>query len=222
MSQSIVGRLILKDLYLNRWVIAGALVLGVVTLAIAPLSELLHFVSTVSFIVTLILLNVFIVMVSVGQERKDKVMLFVLSLPVSTAQYVVSKLTASLIAFLAPFVFIMAGSTAVVLLTDLPNGSLPLTFAIGAYVLLYFCVFLGVALNTASGVWTALVIIIGNVGVSFLIPGVSSFASVREYGRTETLVWSADVLTVIGVELALSVAALAVFLVLTIRKKDFI
>lgn len=222
MTQSIVGRLIMKDLYLSRWVIAGAFALGVITLGIAPLSEMLHFVSTVSFIVTLILLNIFVVMFSVGQERKDKVILFVLSLPVSTGQYAAAKLVAALIAFLVPFAFMLAGSAAVVLTTDLPNGSLPVTFAIGAYVLLYFCVFLGVTLNTASAVWATLVIIFGNVGVSFLIPAVNAFATVREFGRTETLVWSADVLTVIGVEVALSVAALATFFVVTLRKKDFI
>jgi ABC-type transport system involved in multi-copper enzyme maturation permease subunit len=221
-SQSIVGRLILKDLYLSRWVIAGAFALGILTLGIAPLSEILYFVSSVSFIVTLILLNVFVVMFSVGQERKDKVILFVLSLPVSTGQYAAAKLAAALIAFLVPFVFMLAGSAAVVLMTDLPNGSLPVTFAIGAYVLLYFCVFLGVTLNTASAVWATLVIVFGNVGVSFLIPAVNTFATVRQYGRTETLVWSGDMLTVIGVELALSVAALVAFFVITLRKKDFI
>ena len=52
-----------------------------------PLGRVSAYVGSVSLICTLIILNIFLVMGGIVQEKKDKVQLFILSLPVSTAQY---------------------------------------------------------------------------------------------------------------------------------------
>ena len=52
-----------------------------------PLGASPAYVGGVSLICALIVLNIFLVMGGVVQERKDKVLLFILSLPVSTMQY---------------------------------------------------------------------------------------------------------------------------------------
>ena len=49
-----------------------------------PLGTVTAYVGCVSLICVLVILNIFLVMTAVVQERKDKVQLFILSLPVST------------------------------------------------------------------------------------------------------------------------------------------
>jgi ABC-2 type transport system permease protein len=79
MSAPIVRQLILKDLYLFRWMIVGSLVAGGAAISIMPLSQVSSYVGAISLICTLIVLNIFLVMGGVVQEKKDKVLLFILS-----------------------------------------------------------------------------------------------------------------------------------------------
>ena len=82
MSRSVVRQLIVKDLYLTRWMVVGSLAAGGAAIAVMPLSVVSGYVSSVSLICTLVILNIFLVMSGIVQERKDKVQLFFLSLPV--------------------------------------------------------------------------------------------------------------------------------------------
>jgi ABC-type transport system involved in multi-copper enzyme maturation permease subunit len=59
----------------------------------------MFYVAATAFICVLVVLNIFLVMATVVHERKEKVALFVLSLPVSTGQYTVGKIAGSAIAF---------------------------------------------------------------------------------------------------------------------------
>ena len=97
MSRSVVRQLIVKDLYLTRWMVVGSLAAGAAAIALMPLGVVSGYVSSVSLICTLIILNIFLVMSGIVQERKDKVQLFFLSLPVSTAQYTIAKIVANAI-----------------------------------------------------------------------------------------------------------------------------
>lgn len=146
MSRSVVTRLVLKDFYLQWPIIAGSLVLGFAMLALALFGggPITFYVGSVSFLCVLILLNVFLVGSTVAQEKKDRVILFVLSLPVSTTQYAVTKLVSSLLAFLIPFSLLGAAAILVISLTPIPHGLIPLTMAVMMYVCLYFCIFLAV------------------------------------------------------------------------------
>jgi hypothetical protein len=222
MSQSIVRRLVLKDLYLARWLILGSLVLAAATLALTPLGLVLFYVGSVSFLCVLILLNVFVVTLTVAQEKKEKVLLFALSLPISTTQYAMAKMTSSLIAFFVPLVLMGLGAVIVTDLTILPNGMIPFTLLIMAYVALYFCVFLAVALAADSGFWNTIVIIIGNISINFFIAFVFQLPSVVEHSRGETAMWTSDLVTIFVIELALCVVALGLGMFFTLRKKDFI
>ena len=52
---------------------------------------------------SIVALGVFIAIYGIMTERKEKVALFVLSLPISTTQYTAAKVVSSLIAFLGPW-----------------------------------------------------------------------------------------------------------------------
>ena len=108
-----------------RWMIVERDRGGLSRIALMPLSGVSGYVGFVSLICVLVILNIFLVMSGVVQERKDKVQLFILSLPVSTAQYAVAKMTGNAIAFVVPWAVLTAAATWVIDVTPMPNGSLP-------------------------------------------------------------------------------------------------
>ncbi len=222
MSRSIVRQLIVKDLRLAWPLVSGSLILGVLSLALSPWSSVTFFVGASMLVVAVILLNIMLVSSSLVSERKEKIRLFLLSMPVSTTQYAVAKLASSLLAYVVPAVLLTLGGVILLVATPLPNGLIPLFVATSVHCLLYFCVFLAVALVTDSQTWIAVVIVCGNVSVSFVIPGLINLSSIRPSLSTETVVWTTDVVAFIAIELALSVAALAISFVVNSKKTEFV
>jgi ABC-2 type transport system permease protein len=219
---SLIGTLVLKDLYLARGMIVASLLGGVLSIALMPWSLVAFYVGITSFMVVLIVLNVALVMASVIGERKEKVALFALSLPVSTTQYTVAKVISSLIAFLGPWAFLSVGCLVLFDVTPIPNGMIPVSVALMVYMVLYFCVLLTVALFTDSALWTGVVIVAGNVGINFVIQILLRLPSFEANGRGETAVWTADIVVFIALQLVLSVVAIAVALFIHSRKRDFV
>src|SRR5690606_12868048 len=115
-SGSIVGHLILKDLFLLRWLSLGTIAGGVAAAGLMALSPMPFSGGGILVICARIVLNIFLVMLGVVQERKDKAALFVLSLPVSPAQYAVAKVAASTIAFMVPWAIVSASVVLVIVL----------------------------------------------------------------------------------------------------------
>lgn len=223
MSQSIIRQLVVKDLLLAWPMIVGSLVLGAVSIAMWPWGNVAFFVGGSLVVVSLILLNIMVVSQSLITERKEKIRVFMLSMPVSTTQYSVAKLLSSLIAYLVPAGLMTLAPVVVLLATPGPHGIIPLFVATSVHCLLYFCVFLAFALVTDSQGWIATVIICGNVSVSFVIPGlINLFPSMGPHLSAETAVWGPDVVIFIAIELALAVAALAISFVVSSRKTEFI
>jgi ABC-2 type transport system permease protein len=222
MSHSIVRQLVVKDLRLASPFVVGSLVLGLLSLAVSPWSAISFFVGGSALVVALILLNIMLVTSSLLTERKEKIRVFMLSMPVSTAQYSVAKLLSSLIGYLVPAVLLTLASVILLLATPLPNGFIPLFVAISVHCLLYFCVFLAFALVTDSQGWTTTVIVCGNVSVSFVIPGLINLTSIGPSLGTETIVWNAEVIAFIAIELVLAVAALAISFAVNSRKTEFV
>ncbi len=222
MSQSIVLQLVAKDLRVSWPLAAGSLVLGVLSLALSPWSAVAFFVGGSILVVALVLLNVMLVMMSLVSERKEKIRVFMLSMPVSTTQYNVAKLLSSMIAYLVPAALLTLAGVILLVTTPLPNGFIPLFVATSVHCFLYFCVLLAFALVTDSQAWTTTVIVCGNVSISFVIPGLINLSSIGPSLATETAVWSADIVGFIAVELVLAVAALAISFVVNSRKTEFI
>ncbi len=222
MSRSIVTRVILKDLYLGRWLIGGTLLAGLVSLAMLPLSRVGYYVGSISLLCVLIVLNLFITFQFVVGERKDKTQLFVLSLPISTAQYTGAKVASSGLAFLLPWLILTGGCALVIDRSAIPNGMIPLSVAVLTYVLAYFCVFLAVALVTDVSAWATTVIIVGNISVNFLIPWLLGRPSVIATRDGPVAVWTPDVLGVIAAELLCGLLALGVSWFLNARNRNFI
>ena len=222
MTLSIVPRLALKDLYLTRWIVLGSTLAGAVSLAIAPLSDTMFYVASISYICVLVVLNIFLVMSTVVQEKKDKVQLFVLSLPVSTSQYTVAKIAASVVAFGGPWLILTLASLVMIDITAVPNGLIPAQLAMSVYLLLYYCVLLAVALVANSFGAITGAIIAGNISINFAIPLIFQLPSVVASKNGPLAVWGGDIVTVILAQLAGCALALVIAFVLQSRRKDFV
>jgi hypothetical protein len=222
MTRSIVTRLILKDLFLLRWMIAGAVVAGGAALAVMPRGGAASYVGAVLLICVFIVLNIVLVMSGVVQERKDKVLLFVLSLPVSTTQQIAAKVTANALAFTVPWLVLTAGTMLVIDATAMPNGILPYWMAILVYLLAYYLALLGVSLVTDSTGWHGVAITVGNISVNFLIFFLLALPSVVANRESPVAVWTADILTIIALELGAGVAALGLGMYIASRRSDFV
>jgi len=221
MTGSIVGQLVLKDLYLTRWIAAGTMLAGLIALAIAPLGSTAFYVGSVSFVCVQIVLIVFLVTVGVVQEKKDKALLFILSLPVSTTQYTFAKMAANFIAYIVPWLLLTATCLAIIFASDIPDGMMPAVTAISLYFLCYYCVLLAVAIATESATWIPVVIVIGNVLINFFIPLVFRLPSGANLSSGSST-WGLDILAVLALEIALSAAALAIGFLAQTRKKNFV
>ena len=208
MSASIVRQLILKDLYLLRWLVVASIVAGGAAIAIMPFSQVAGYVGTVSLMCTLIVLNIFLVMSGVVQERKDKVLLFILSLPISTTQYVVTKVAANAIAFLVPWLVLTVAAIIVIDVSAIPNGILPYWLTVLGYILFYYCALLAVGLLWDSTAAHTTAIIIGNVSFNFFIPFLLSLPSVSGHAKGPTAVWTGDIVAILSAEILAGALAL--------------
>ena len=162
------------------------------------------YVGGVAFVCVLVILNIVLVMNGVVQERKDKIQLFVLSLPVSTTQYTHAKVIANALAFTVPWMVLTAAAFTVIVASALPDGLLPFWTVLLAYLFAYYFVLLAVGLATDSTGWHATAITIGNVSINLLIPLLLNLPSIGSQTTSARAVWSADVIGMVGGELPLA------------------
>jgi ABC-2 type transport system permease protein len=222
MTASLVRQLIAKDLYLLRPIMLGALVLGGIGIALMPFGETPFFVGWIIIFMAITLLGIFTTAVIVLTERKDRVHLFVLTLPISPAQYLRAKLVASATSFFAPWAILLAAGLLLVATTDIPNGIMPFLTMLFGYVVCYYAAYLGMCLVTDSGIWNIVVIIVGNTAPVFLIQQFARLSGVANDVVSPVAGWTDAVLGVLASEIVFSVAALGIALLIRSRQRDLI
>jgi hypothetical protein len=220
MSQSVVRQLIFTELFLVRWWVLGSVAGGAVSLGMMAAGRVPAYAGGVLLVCVLVILNILLVMSSIVQERKDKVLLFTLSLPISTTQYVAAKVAANVTAFLIPWIVLTAGAAIVVDVSEIPNGLLPFWITVLVYLLAYYFALLAVGLGSDSAGWHATVITIGNISVNFLIPFLLGLPSVIQHSKSATAVWTADIVTIIALEIAAGLFALGLGFYVRSRRAD--
>jgi ABC-type transport system involved in multi-copper enzyme maturation permease subunit len=221
MSRSLIWRLVGKDLYLLRTPVLVSLLVGGLSIGLFPLGAVEFYVGSVSVLCVLIVLNVLLVMQGVSAERKERISLFVLSLPISTRDYTIAKLLSSGIAFAACWLLLSAGSLAMIAFSPVPDGLIPFSVLVLVYVVAYYCVYLGVAISTEAEGWTTAVIVGGNVSINFFVAWAMRLPAVSEHIRGPVAVWGGGIWTILAVEVAVALLALAVTFFVQSRKTDF-
>src|SRR5271163_1620437 len=117
MNWTMVRRLILKDWYLQRWMMFASLLTGAVTLgavAAAGSSEISIILGVVVLATILIGMGA-VIMSTIVTERKQQTLPFVMSLPISYLEYTTSKTLGSLLIFLVLWSAMLIGAVATIL-----------------------------------------------------------------------------------------------------------
>lgn len=210
MSTSILSQLVMKDLYLNRFMTIAALLVGVLSVLLLPLSRFSFAIGAMVYLTTIIAFGVIIVMYGVMGERKEKATLFVLSLPISPATYRKAKLLATLTTFLSVWAPLTLVTALVILLTPMPDGLVGYLGIVSCFMLMNFCVVLGVALRITNEAALTATVIITNLSVSLFFMGMAQLPSIDAVARGETIVLNREMLVILACELLLIPIALSV------------
>jgi ABC-type Na+ efflux pump permease subunit len=224
MNYSMVKRLILKDWYLHRIPIAASLLGGIGALGIVCLGGQLAFTAGLVLLLTaLIAVGSHLAISTMVNERKDQTLAFVMSLPVSHAEYTLSKLAGTLLIFLFPYTVLVLGSLALFAIPHgIPHGLLPFTTIMAVEVLLNTCLMMSVAMATESQGWTVASIIVGNICINIVgfvvahLPGIASGLS------GASVSWSSTASVSLLVEFAIIALMLGMTFFFQSRKRDFL
>jgi ABC-2 type transport system permease protein len=218
----LVRKLILKELYLNRWLLAGTALAACLCAGICTLGTVGFNIGAIGWLTAIIAAGVMLAIYGVGQERKEHSLEFVLSLPISPRQYVLAKMLGLLLAFLLPWAVALAAAIALVTLSaHIADGMLVYVLLLGGFLLANFGVVLCGALSTRSeGAMTA-VIITTNMGVSIFIFLVGALPDIRNHLEAPSPVWNSTVIAVLLIEALVLAATLALPLLTTARRRDF-
>lgn len=222
MSGSIMRQLILKDLHLMSPMMTGALIIGAIGIALMPFGETAFFVGWLVLFIVVLLLGIFTTGVGVITERKDRVHLFVLTLPTSPAEYTAAKLAASATAFLVPSGILAAAALTLIAATGIPDQLMAFLAALLLYAVCYYSAYLAVALVSDSVILNTLVIIIGNTAPVFIIPALLRLPEMNPDLDASGPIWSDRVLAILAFEVAFSAAAIGLALYVRSRQRDLI
>ena len=219
----VTRKLIAKELYVNRWFVAGGAASGVISILLAATGKMGFNVGALTWLTAIIATGVMLGIYGVMNERKEHALQFVLSLPLSIADYVRAKMLGLSACFLVMW---LVSSGAALLLVywkeSIPDGIAPYTVLLCVFMLANFVVVLCGSIHAQSEALTSAVIVVTNMGVSIFMFTVAPLPGIEKYMWGPTPVWTSTFWTVLGCELAVLVVAFTLPFFLAARRRDFI
>jgi ABC-2 type transport system permease protein len=219
----ITRKLIAKELFVNRWFIAIGAAAGVASTMVATLGQTGFNVGGLAWLTTIIAIGVMFALYGVMNERKEHTLQFVMSLPLSIADYVRAKvLGLSLCFFIVWLVSCAAAFVLVFAKQSIPDGFAPYLVLLCVFMLANFSVVLLGTLQARSEAQTSAIIVITNMGVSIFMFTVAPIAGIKEHMWVAAPVWNSTFWTVLVCELAVLVIAFTLPFFLAARRRDFL
>jgi ABC-2 type transport system permease protein len=219
----VTRKLIAKEFHVNGYIVAGASAGGVLSVLIAALGKTGFSIGSVMWITVTIANGVMLALYGVMNERKERSMLFVLSLPLSIADYVRAKMLGLALCFLIPWLVATVAAVVLVLANgDVPDGLVPYTVLLSVYMLANFLVLLCWTLHVNSEAWISAAIVITNMGVSIYMFVVGAQPGLQDHIYGPAPVWNHTAWTVLIVELGVIALAFTLPFFLAARRRDFI
>lgn len=225
MRGHVILSLILKDWRLNSTVIASSVIGGLAALGILLIGGRTALVlGAVFFFITMAVCGSFLPTFNIVNERKRQTLAFVMSLPLSAAQYGIAKLISTLGMFLIPWMTLVAAALYVILGRHaLPNGTIPTALILSIFPLIGFCLITGTVLVTESEGWGTAATVAVNASYSIVWYLLASRATYLTRTWTNPVaVWNVATKESLAAELAAILVVLALTTLLQSRKHDFI
>jgi ABC-type transport system involved in multi-copper enzyme maturation permease subunit len=168
MDYAMVWRLVQKEWHFSRPMFIALVAAGVAMLVLSAIARTLDS-SLASFVSSIMFFLVFNLMAwtpaaTIGSERSEQTLAFLVSLPISIREYTAAKMVASLAIFSVGWLLLTGGAIGVNLLDEaMPNAYIPLTLVVLVQAFVLFCLFIAVTLVVESPGWTMVVGIVGNI-----------------------------------------------------------
>ena len=204
LNMPVIKQLVYKDWYLNRKLLAIYVGGGILSLSILSLGEWQFFMGSIMFITMLVALGNHQLSVTMINERKEQTLAFVMSLPVSPADYAMAKFLSNMVLFFVPWLLLVMVTTGVILLTPLPDGLLAFTLLVCVLIAVNHCICWSVTMFTETEA-AFLMVMIGlncllNPALYFLARSPNIGISQGEnfiWTDTATLVLSGEILAIL-------------------------
>ena len=159
----------------------------------------------------------------VASERKERSLLFILSLPLSPADHLRAKLLGVVACFLPPWLALSGGAVALILaLPGIPDGLLPYSLLLCVFLLLNFAIVLCAVLHIHSEAAMGGVIILTNMSVALFMTGLGRLPAIGAHMQQALPAWNATFWLVLAAELAATLIVLSLPLLFAARRRDFL
>jgi ABC-2 type transport system permease protein len=224
MNYSLTRKLILKDWYLQRWLIVGSFLGGLGALGIVCLGGQLAFmIGLILFVTVLVAAGAQLSVACIVNERKDQTLPFLFSLPISFREYTASKLAGILSIFFLLWACLFGGVCLLFAIPHgIPHGLFPFALIMATEILLNSFLITTVALVTESQKWAISAVMVGNVALNVIGIGVFQLPGIARGFHGTQLMWSGAASAVLATELALILLLVLGCVFLQSRKKDFL
>jgi ABC-2 type transport system permease protein len=219
----ITRKLVAKELYLNRWLVAGTATGAALAAFACAFGGIAFNIGALAWITIVIAHGVMLAIYGVLHERKEQSLQFVLSLPISTRQYVFAKTLGLLLSYAIPW--LVASLSAIVMVLASPgvnDGLLPYVVVFCGFLLANFSVVLCGVLLARSEAAVVAVIILTNMGVSLFMFLVGALPGIRTHIDGPVPVWNGTIFNILLIELVVLAIAVTLPLATTARRRDFL
>jgi ABC-2 type transport system permease protein len=205
-----IRALVFKDWQLFEKQLAAYVGAGLFALALMGHAQRWSFyLGSLLLIIVMVASSCFAVSTALINERKEKTLAFVMSLPLTPLDFYLAKLAANLVTFGVPFVVLTGGAVAVTWWTPVPDGLLTLVLLLAGHLLLAFCLSLAVAMQVESEGWNIFVMIASSALINPLMAGLSQIPEIASHWSGPVVVWSWQVSAILAAQLLLSLGLLA-------------
>jgi ABC-type transport system involved in multi-copper enzyme maturation permease subunit len=219
----VIRKLVAKEFHVHRYIVAGTSAGGVLSVLIATLGKMGFNIGSLMWITVIIANGVMLALYGVMNERKERSLLFVLSLPLSITDYVHAKMLGLALCFFIPWLVATVAAVVLVLAKgDVPDGVLPYTVLLSVYMLANFMVLLCWTLHVNSEAWISAAIVVTNMGVSIYMFVVGAQPGLQDHIWGAAPVWNQTAWTILIIELGVIALAFALPFFLAARRRDFI
>jgi ABC-type transport system involved in multi-copper enzyme maturation permease subunit len=222
MNVRLVRRLILKDLYLSRVPLGLVVVIGATAVgSIFLRNEVSGFVGLTSAFIALIMLGNILPMHTIINERKRQTLAFVMSLPISSAEFTAAKILANIGTFFVVWAAVVGSLVAIFAGTPY-GGFVPFILMASLAPFAAFCVLVAVSLVGESEVGAMATMIVTNVSYSFIWFFLVRVPAIRAALGSPVPVWPPALLTILAIEISLIVVSIAAAFYFQSRKTNFV
>jgi hypothetical protein len=224
MNTNAIRILFLKDLFLSRWPLFGYLVGGLLSVMVACLpGELAGFIGFILMVTVTIAAGIHLIGVLLLAESVDMTRNFVMSLPVSLLDYSIAKISVVLVAFLIPWLGMLASLTVLIVVTpEAKPGFVAFLALVFLFMLVGFCLQLVTAVVTESVGWTIVVVVLGNVLLNLFLKTLHENPVISELNKSEVLSWPPIVLQIMAIEVVVILVAVGFAFLFQIRRRDLV